>query len=141
MGFQSWDRLAKKEERELGFEMRAVREGLGLHDRNFSHERRESLRWKNIEREDRRIGSLWLLLVLGLRVWVVFLCLVSQKAFCSWKKSSVFFRNIMKKRKRKSVWLCGLNVKSILSFDVLVVWGVDSLDLFRFNFVLMWTLC
>ena len=69
----------------------------------------------------------------------MFLCLVSQKAFGSWKKSSVFFINIMKKKKK--VWLCGLNVKSILNFDVLVVWEVDSLDLFRFSFVLMWILC
>ena len=70
---------------------------------------------------------------------MVFLCLVSQKSLGSWKKSSIFFKNIIEKK--KSVWLCGLNVKSILSFDVLVVWGVDSLDLFRFNFVLIWILC
>ena len=33
-----------REERELGFEMREKREGWGVHDWNFSHERREILR-------------------------------------------------------------------------------------------------
>ena len=65
MGFQSWDGLAMREERELGFEMREEREGLGLHDWNFRMceervwDRRESLRWDNIPRE-----------LLGFRVWV-----------------------------------------------------------------------
>ena len=37
-------RWIMREETELGFEMREKREGLGLHDWNFSHERREVLR-------------------------------------------------------------------------------------------------
>ena len=52
--------------------------------------------------------------------------------------SNVLLKNNEKKKKRKSMWLCGLKVISILNFDVLVGWEFDFLDLCMFNFVLMW---
>ena len=52
--------------------------------------------------------------------------------------SNVLLKNNEKKKKRKSMWLCGLKVISILNFDVLVGWEFYFLDLCMFNFVLMW---
>ena len=61
-----------------------------------------------------------------------------SKSFWLMEEKFSILQKYNEKRKRKSVWLFGLNVKSILNFDVLVVWEVDSLDLFRFSFVLTW---
>ena len=58
--------------------------------------------------------------------------LVSQKAFGSWKKSSIFFRNIMKKRKRKSRVVWKWNLYSILMFwwcGGLILWICPGLIL------------